>query len=353
MTRYLSIATVLAFTATCSADVATYFEKVNTLDIGGITYKVYDMMVDVDSDWEDSSLIVSLTTGTLYQDPGGSDVEFNPVWLPFFPNLEWDTYVTVPGGFPATPFVTDHDVSSDWFDISWFDMRDTGPGLHKVARITFSSDAEAYVMGETSDVDTAGVPFGFQICDGDIAWGPKASTLDQYEIDVGQSLILDARQSSSFAWWYLWDLDNDGDFETNAGMLDEGQPICKVSYQYLESLGLGPAEDPYPIRLKVMDLDGRYDITYSTLRIIPEPATLSVLVLGGLLVLRRRRRASGEASSGLSSNHSHILRQRSFGPARRVGWWRFHGAAAPVGCSRTACAHLRGGVGLSPRLVAS
>ncbi len=82
---------------------------------------------------------------------------------------------------------------------------------------------------------------------------------------------------------YLWDLDDDGAYETDAG----GQALCVLSYAELTSLGLG-AGGTYDISLKLTDTTGLFDTAYSQLTITPEPATLALLLLGGLALLHRR-----------------------------------------------------------------
>ncbi len=120
---------------------------------------------------------------------------------------------------------------------------------------------------------------------------PVADADGPYTIDVGETLTLDASGS-----WdddddidsYRWDLDGDWVYETDAG----GQPVFSVDYAYLESLGLGVCDpfDPYDIHLKVTDIYYSFDTDDSTLTIIPEPVTLSFLVMGGLALIRRRRK---------------------------------------------------------------
>lgn len=85
---------------------------------------------------------------------------------------------------------------------------------------------------------------------------------------------------------WLWDLDNDGDYDDASGEL------TNVGYDYLvNTLGLTPGEDNL-IGLKVIDDENEAGYNGSTIYIVPEPATLSLLVIGGagvMLVARRRR----------------------------------------------------------------
>jgi hypothetical protein len=248
------------------------------------------MIADVGSDWTNSRLDLILTSGTLYQDPDGSDLHPNPGFFAFVPSLEWDTFLSVPGGYPAPvgiagdpPYMTDTSITASWFD----SVVGTG-GLYKIAQITLSSDAAGTVSGKAYDVDSAGMgfEFSFAIPEGDIPTYPIAYSPDYYEIDVGAALALDGSASLFTVTSYEWDLDDDGLFETNAG--EAG--IYEVGYGYLESLGLGPAAEPYPIHLKVTDVNGYSDTADSALMIVPEPASALVLLVGFACVGRRRMR---------------------------------------------------------------
>ena len=119
---------------------------------------------------------------------------------------------------------------------------------------------------------------------------PTADADGPYTIWKGDPLILSAsltEKGDNRIASYLWDLDNDGLFETDAG----NQPFLMVDYEDLEGLGVR-AGGIYEIQLRVTDITGLIDTDSSSLRVIPEPATLSLLSLGGLVLLRRRKRGA-------------------------------------------------------------
>jgi len=91
---------------------------------------------------------------------------------------------------------------------------------------------------------------------------PVADADGPYNIYVDDMLTLDASASTdgdNDIVSYMWDLDDNGNFETNAG----GQAIFDVNYEYLESLGL-LVDNRYNIHLLVTDSNGQCDINDST-----------------------------------------------------------------------------------------
>jgi len=99
---------------------------------------------------------------------------------------------------------------------------------------------------------------------------PDANANGPYSIYVGDTLTLDGSGSTDAdndIVSYMWDLDDDGSFETDAG----SQAIFDVNYSHLESLEL-LINHTYIIGLKVTDSQGQSDVADSTLIIVPKPA---------------------------------------------------------------------------------
>ena len=158
-----------------------------------------------------------------------------------------------------------------------YDTNGPTPGFGTPADIK----ANLYNTDDGCTVDAATVYYS-DLLDFD----PIADAGGPYVIDEGQTLTLDATES----WHgydiditsYSWDLDNDGSYET------AGDSTTVLSYSYLTSLGLDVG-GPYDISLEVWDDLGLSDRDYTQLTITPEPATLGLLLIGGLTLLRRRR----------------------------------------------------------------
>ncbi|MHC4498971.1 MAG: PKD domain-containing protein, partial [Planctomycetota bacterium] len=101
------------------------------------------------------------------------------------------------------------------------------------------------------------------------AMPPIAHADGPYTIYEDDTLMLDASGSTdddNDIVSYMWDLDDDGTFETDAG----DQAVFTVDYSYLDSVGLAVG-GPYDIHVKVTDSHDQSDIADSTLTIIPLP----------------------------------------------------------------------------------
>jgi len=110
---------------------------------------------------------------------------------------------------------------------------------------------------------------------------PVADADGPYSIYVGDTLTLDASGSTDAdddITSYIWDLDDDGSFETDAN----DQAIFDVNFASLQSLGLVAdhiydihglvADHIYDIHLKVIDSEDQNDVNDTTLTILPKPA---------------------------------------------------------------------------------
>ncbi len=148
------------------AGIETTFVHVNTVEIDGTGYNVYDMMVAPTVDWTNSKLEITLTTGKFYNNPViGSDIEAAPALFVFFPGLEWDTYAATPAGSLVPAAMTPHSQfgqtavgppihpllppGNTQIEAGWFDTGIMGPGTFRVARLTLSGNAAGTIGGES------------------------------------------------------------------------------------------------------------------------------------------------------------------------------------------------------------
>jgi len=157
----MAAALALAFLAgSAHAGFATTFDHVNTVEIDSTTYNVYDMMVSSAYDWEASQLSIWLYTGEFYNDSLGSDTQPTAAAIALAPDLEWDTYAATPSGettpasftpgsqFGQNPGTTDPPMGNTVIEAGWSDTAYT-PGTFKVARLTLSYDAAGSIDGRS------------------------------------------------------------------------------------------------------------------------------------------------------------------------------------------------------------
>ncbi len=144
------------------------FQESVTIDSN--SYKVYEMRITTETEWTNTRMELELTSGTMYNHPVGGYSEPNPVLFQFWPDMEYDTYATVPRGRPFFPGFAAGipTMDDDEFLASWFDSLDDGSGTHKIAQITVSTDADGSLTGTIYDLATQGegVSFEFDIEDG-------------------------------------------------------------------------------------------------------------------------------------------------------------------------------------------
>ena len=198
MKRFLSIVAVLALTAV-AANAAISVEFVylgeKTTDgppfgtVAG-SWNVYDMMITTTDDWTNAAMNLTLTTGTLHQWEllaglgVGTTMTDSASWA-LYPDLEWDTCVTSPGGW-ARPvgFAGVTELTTTRMKISWDDAITDTPGTYLIARISLSLDAQGTIEDleeakcRVYDIETQGVGVGFghlSVVDGFIV--PEPATL--------------------------------------------------------------------------------------------------------------------------------------------------------------------------------
>ncbi|MEZ6192262.1 MAG: hypothetical protein R3C45_13365 [Phycisphaerales bacterium] len=112
-----------------------------------VGYVTQDLMINTDSDWGTAQILATLTAGSIYQDPQGSDYAPNPALFPNFPTLEFDSYLT---GNGEQPFIAGEAVdlggdalefSDSHIDITWLNTLSTDIGAFTIGRFTLSDDA--------------------------------------------------------------------------------------------------------------------------------------------------------------------------------------------------------------------
>jgi len=167
MKKFALIALVLATTALAAnaEPVTTTFVLVNTVDITGTTYNVYDMTVTSVTDWTNARLDITLTNGSFYNDAFGGDTQPSSPFIGMVPTLEWDTYAATPGGEQSlASFTPGAQFGQNTLDgaipagntaiaAGWFDTALSGPGANVIGRISISADAVGTIDGKVYDAN--------------------------------------------------------------------------------------------------------------------------------------------------------------------------------------------------------
>ena len=154
--------------------ITTEFVKTSVQTIDSVEYHIWEMRATAPGDWTNSRLEVTLSSGLMYNDPAGGTTEPDPALFGTHPNLQWDTYVTVPGGFGADVALGGEIIMEDTtVGVSWGDLAIDEGGTWKVAQMTLSSDALGWVEG-VSNTPGGGFasPFSYSIEDGQIVPEP-------------------------------------------------------------------------------------------------------------------------------------------------------------------------------------
>ena len=217
-------------------------------------YESFDLMMTTpDSDWTGGVISLTLTAGSMYQDPVGNNEAPNPALFPYFPTIEFDTYAGVLGGnvmLGAGDLDNDTKVfSTTELSASFFNFEKTDTGTLSIGRVTLSDDAAG-------------------------SWNLISLTADRQRIDLIGTIVdggfqVDAEASAAASLtFYL----NSEEYQR---ILRADKP--RYTLKDTEFVSLFVPRSPFPL---AGDAESN--------AIQPEPGTVVLLGLGGLALLRRR-----------------------------------------------------------------
>ncbi len=158
MRRQTRVAAMMAAGVFCAipAQAAISFDLLPVDNSAAMTgYVTYDLQITTDVDWTATAMFLDLSAGSIYQEPEGfgqAGLTFgppNPVWFPYFPTAEFDTYLV--GDVLTTSIAGGAgDVGGDAYrfdtqalDVSWYNRSVTDIGTITIGRVTLTDDATA------------------------------------------------------------------------------------------------------------------------------------------------------------------------------------------------------------------
>ncbi len=188
MLKTIPILLIAVFTTSASASIAVNFTPVNNSaapELAG--FVTQDILIRTTNDWSSSGMVLSLTSGSIYQDtsPAAGDTAPDPGQFGVYPSLAFDTYVGThddpSSGIAGTARDLggtsagwpDHLFDTQALDVTWFDVNNaTGPNLHvgisTIGRLSLSDDAQGTLAFSVSEANKQFVQYEFPIVDGQV-----------------------------------------------------------------------------------------------------------------------------------------------------------------------------------------
>jgi len=230
--KLLAVGWTLTFATLAGAEITNVeFIKVfeGNLPDSGIYVSSWDLVVTIEGDdaWtcaggrQVGEPWVWICPGTFYQDPVGSDIQPNPAFFEYYPDLEYDSFYTTHLGWPNTPdqgvvpnfafgpINEPRRLTADW---CWTPDGNYYPGTYTIARFTVIPGDEDDWCGDyevqIGSLETAPEPYGnwYTCCCGDIDRDRDIDLTDLAQLLANYGTTSEASYSDG-------DLDGDDDVD--------------------------------------------------------------------------------------------------------------------------------------------
>jgi hypothetical protein len=268
-------------------------------------YRTFDLQFNTPvSDWTASALLLELSAGSIYQPPLGGDRPMPSDFFSFAPELEFDTYVGVPGssiagGAGDIQGGGAFEFSTERLSATFFNTAKTDIGRFSIGRVTLSDDA----VGSWSLLSTTADKHQFTLA-GSIAGGAIKIETETIQVPtLTAASIIDQEDGTVLLTKTVTDPVRELVGNGYAGNAAYEEAVSNVMRNMLsdEAILQSTPEDTrlfYGVYTEYYEIHTFTESEYlesigatqvgSEKSILPEPGTVALLGLGGLALLRRR-----------------------------------------------------------------
>jgi PEP-CTERM motif-containing protein len=303
MTRPLKIATavlIAGLAGPVSAAVSLDLIPIdNSEQLTG--YRTFDLQLNTPiSDWTGSALLLELSAGSIYQASLGGDGPIPSEFFGLVPELEFDTYVGVPGssiagGAGDVKGGDTFEFSTERLSATFFNTANTDIGRISIGRVTLSDDAVGSWSLISTTVDrrnfthTGSIGEGVFKIDTETIRVPTTSAVSLVSQADGTTLITINVTDSIRAQAGISGIPGESDYEAAVGtiltnlLLEEiDKPGSSISLS--SDTSFRRHNEPYTYT----EAEYLKSIAPPSDANLPEPGTVALLGIGGLALLRRR-----------------------------------------------------------------
>jgi hypothetical protein len=297
----LAVVFVVPFAGPASAAVSLDLIPIdNSEQLTG--YRSFDLQLNNPiSDWTASALLLELSAGSIYQAPLGGDGPTPWDFFSFVPELEFDTYVGVPGGSIAggagdIEGGEGFEFSTERLSATFFNTANTDIGRFSIGRVTLSDDAvgnwslisttvDKYRMIHTGSIAKGVVEIETETIQVSTLAGISISDPDDGTVLITKTVTDPVRELAGNG--FPGNADYEGALRQILGSMLTEEAILRSTPEDTRLWdGIQTLQYEMHTFTESEYLQSIAAIENSTL---PEPGTVALLGFGGLALLRRHR----------------------------------------------------------------